>query len=857
MNLIRRLRYLLHQRRHARDLSEEMDFHRSLLEEQIRSRGFSAEEAQYGARRLMGNTTAACEDARRVWISGWVESAYQDVRYAVRSLIKQPSFSMMALTALTLGIGLNISLFTAINAVAFRGWPVPESDRMVKIYGRHPRFGTTNGLSVMTARLYDEHSRTVDGVFVQRRYEVTLNRESGGPQSNASFVSGNYFSTLRVNMAAGRAFGPAEDTLEAPAAVAVISHALWTTRYGSDPAIIGRTIHIDDVPFTVIGVSNPEFRGTSDSVTHVWAPLTSLVLARPNDPSVRTMLTSPQWCCAEVAARLASGVTRQQAQVELNGMFRNGIEGAGPETLDIELAGTALIEADKERQAAPGILLAFAATGSILLLACANVANLLLARSAARQREIAIRVAVGAARARVVRQLLTESILLAATAGGAGLLMAYAVPTMVLRILGQTPPATVMLTPDGSVLVFAIGAAFLAVTGFGLAPALHATRIATSGARVTDRLRMRGPLLGVQVAVSFMLLITASLLLRGVVRAQSLDPGFRTAGITAIKVALPVNSYDGSRQSAFFDDLLRAFGNDTEPAAISALMPFGDASNWTEFKPAGRAAENASVRVQNVTAGYFEVLQMPIIAGRNFTATDKAGNAIIVNEALARRYWSDQDPVGRQVTIGRRVREVVGVVRNSQLTRIGRVDPEYFAPFSRSVEAFVIIDSRRSPAAAAAIRRAEPRATIEPVSLSEQLNRSLDESRAAAQIAGALGLLALTMATVGVYGVVSYSVEQRRKEIGVRMALGAQPNEIVRMILGRNGRPILAGLGAGAALATAASIALESELYGVSRADPVVWGGVLSLLLVAGVAASAMPSHRAARTDPAATLRHD
>jgi len=572
------------------DLAEEIDLHHAMVEEAQRAEGLSEEEAHYAARRLMGNATQAREEARRVWLAAWIESVCQDLRYAARSLLSQPGFTFMALVALVLGIGLNTSLFTAINAVLFRPWDVPHAEEMVRLTLVDPQFGA-GGFPVRGYRFLNEQSHTLAGATLYRGYRVTLDEGSTGQAVSAYFVSANYFDVLQVRMTAGRGFRPEEDIAASPVAVAVLSHRAWKGRYESDPGIVGRTIRVDDVRFTITGVANESFQGTGNAPTDLWAPLSSLRLARPKDPTVSDWLTNPGWCCSEVAARLAPTVTRERAQAELTAVYRRFSEEVKRPSREIMVTGTELLDPKKRQRAAPILVLVLAAVGSILLLACANVSNLLLARAAARQREIAVRVAIGAGRWRVIRQLLTESLLLAGIASGAGLLLAFVLPDLVLRTMGQPLPPTAHLTPDLNVLGYAVGIAVLSAFAFGLAPALRGTRLAVSetmkhqSAHASARFPLRGVLLGVQVAISVVLLVCAGLLLRGVLRARSMDLGFRTEGVSAVELTLPTNTYDDARRQAFLDDLLGQLQGIAggEGVSVSALVPLSDSRNSSDF----------------------------------------------------------------------------------------------------------------------------------------------------------------------------------------------------------------------------------------------------------------------------------
>jgi len=672
-------------------------------------------------------------------------------------------------------------------------------------------------------------------------------------------------------MAAGRGFRPEEDIAASPVAVAVLSHRAWKGRYESDPGIVGRTIRVDDVPFTITGVANESFQGTGNAPTDLWAPLSSLRLARPKDPTVSDWLTNPGWCCSEVAARLAPTVTRERAQAELTAVYRRFSEEVKRPSREIMVTGTELLDPKKRQRAAPILVLVLAAVGSILLLACANVSNLLLARAAARQREIAVRVAIGAGRWRVIRQLLTESLLLAGIASGAGLLLAFVLPDLVLRTMGQPLPPTAHLTPDLNVLGYAVGIAVLSAFAFGLAPALRGTRLAVSetmkhqSAHASARFPLRGVLLGVQVAISVALLVCAGLLLRGVLRARSMDLGFRTEGVSAVELTLPTNTYDDARRQAFLDDLLGQLQGMAggEGVSVSALVPLSDSRNSSDFVVPGMSPQlNPSMEVQQVSPDYFTLLRMPIAAGRPFRPEDRERGAIIVNEALARRYWPGQSPVGQTVKIGHGSPEIIGVVRDSHVYGLGPVRPTFFTPYVASGHTVarpvaLLLPQAIASQAASAIRHAEPRASIEVFPLTDQVDQALGGSRGAARLASALGLLALLLATVGVYGVISYSVEQRRREIGIRMALGARPEEIAGMVLRRNFWAVSIGLVVGLGISVAASTALESQLYGLSRFDSIAYAGVLALMLAAALAASVVPALRAARTDAVTALHHD
>jgi len=624
---------------------------------------------------------------------------------------------------------------------------------------------------------------------------------------------------------------------------------------------------LDGVPFTVIGVAAESFAGTYENRTDVWVPFASWPLVQANDPSAPGLLTDPNRCCVGVAARLRRGVSREQAQAELTVLARQYWIEQKRDPVEIVLTGTAMLDhPERRRRIAPVLAILLTAFGSILLLACANVSNLLLARAAARQREIAVRVAIGAGRWRVIRQLFTESLLLAGIASTVGLLLAYVLPTLALRFMGQNPPTNIRLTPDANVLVYSIGIAVASALAFGLAPAWRGTRISVSdamkrqSAHASPRIPLRGALLAVQVAISVALLMAAGLLVRGLDRARSLDPGFRTEGVTAVQITLPPNAYDLAREAAFYDDLVSRLDASGHGVAVSMLVPLADRHEFTDFN--AKCANRVPVQTQRVSQAYFDVLRIPVVAGRNFLPEDRGRGSILVNETLARLCWDGRNPVGESVTIGRRQREVVGVVRDAQVSGIGQAQPIYFAPFVPDGNlvrgpAALLLPSPMAASAISLLRDMDSRIATEAIPLTEQMNRSLGDTAGVARMAGALGLLALMLATVGVYGVISYSVEQRRREIGVRMALGARPGQVVGLVLRRNARAVAIGLAVGLAIAAGLTVVLKSELYGLSPVDPLAYAGVLTLLLCAGLAASVIPARRAARTDALLALHHE
>jgi putative ABC transport system permease protein len=791
----------------------------------------------------------------------WADGVYKDLRYAAHSLLTQPAFTAMALLALVVGIALNLGFFTAINALWSHPWNVPEPDRVVRAHASNPKAAAGYwGFSLAGVRFLHENSKTIEGAFATRNENVRIVADEVEAAAMATFATGSFFETLHIGIEPGRAFTQDEDNPAAPVAVAVISHWLWTNRYDGEAGAIGSTITVDGVPFTVIGIAARDFDGTDEDRTEVWLPFAALSLMQPTTPS---LFNDPAHCCSELAARLRDGVSRDEAAAELNALFAGYMSDLGLEPSTIVLSGTAMLDDPQRRQGiAPVIAIVFTVFGAVLLLACANVTNLLLARGAARQSEIAVRMAIGAGRGRIVRQLLTEAGLLALVAAAITLPLTYALPRAALRIMGQTLPTNISVAPDINVLFFAIGIATLATLAFGLAPALQTTRtnplaaIKGHGSVTARRSRLRGISLGIQVAVSAALLIAAGLLVRGVDFARDVDFGFRIDGVSAVSVTLPPNVYGPAAEAALFDAALARF-DDATPVGVSFLMPLGERH---EFTGAAGCTNGGFVRTHLVNAAYFNVLQMPLVEGRNFVRTD-TGTAVIVNEAFARSCSEGGSPAGRTQEIGGVQREIVGVVRDAQLHGTGGVDPIVFMPFAPGPvfrgEAVLLLPTPLAERAAATVRELEPRATAAVITMREQVESWLGNTAGLARIAGAIGSLALLLAAVGVYGVFSYHVEQRRREIGVRIALGAKPPQIVRLVVRQNMPALAGGLAAGLVIAGAESIVLRAELHGLSPADPPAFLGVLLVMLLTGVAASILPARRAAQTEANTVLHNE
>jgi predicted permease len=871
-SLLRRLRARIRYRRFDADLMEEIEFHRAMKQREWERAGLTPTEARLMSHRDMGNVTLARERSRGVWIASWLDGLWQDVRYAFRSLRAQSGFTIAACMALVLGLGVNTSLFTAFNAVALRPWSVADPGRVVTAHYVHSSGSGrgTSGFGIAEYRYLRDHARTFSGLIAWRRSGARLGHEEIDRQTPFSFVSGNYFDVLGIRMLYGRGFVPDEDRAGNPQAVAVISHRFWERHFANDAAIIGRTFRVDDVPLMIVGVAPPAFEGTDPPNTQsFWLPLASVQLLSADPAQALSLLTNPNHCCSRLAGRLAPDVTRDQARAELevlSGQFRTQWKDHTLRTDPLVLSGTALL-AQPGVKAEMGLILAlmFTAVMLVLLLASANVGNLLLARALGRQREFAIRLALGASRRRVVRQLLTEGFMLSCCAGTIAVLVAYELPALVVRAAIDDEVSS-GIAPDARVLVFTLGIAALACLLFALAPALKVTQaametlVARREVTRTGR-RLRSALLATQLALSVILLASAGLLVRGVQRAQTRDPGFQVDGVFVVSLAFPGQAYDQARGRAFVSELYTALKADDRfgSVAMTNTIPLGNARNMTSFRlPGEDEKQSRMIQIESVSPEYFTILSIPIIAGRHLDATDRAGGAIAINEAMARRYWPDASPIGQTIVFGDRRREIVGVVRNAYTTGLDTIEPVYYEVTAGGPSTRLLIESQRSDPTAhvqTVVSALDSRVAVQARPLATYRDRSLEASRVVALTVGALGLLALVLASVGVFGVFNYVVNERTREIGIRMAIGARAPQVIRLVLGSTAWATLGGLAGGFLASFVVSRFLSRQLYGVSRLDPTAYAMVATVLTVAAALATWLPAKRATRVDPATALR--
>jgi macrolide transport system ATP-binding/permease protein len=884
--LWRRALFLLRRERFDREMSEEMRFHLEMKVEEYVEGGMTPEEARYAARRRFGNQTLLQEANREVWSFVMIETLLRDVRYAARALVKSPGFALVAVVTLALGIGANTAVFSLANALLLRppeGVSRPEEIVMLGRTLAGSDFGTFSYPDYADCR---DQSASFTDLAAYRDTGLHLNTGESAELLSGMLVSGNYFKALGVGARLGRTLSHEDDGTPGSNPVVVISDAAWRSRFGSDPNIVGRVVTLNNYPFTVVGVAQEGFAGTGvGTATDAWLPLSMYAQADPVFYEKRLEERRISWL--NVIGRLKPGVSPQQAQAEMTTIARR-LEQAYPDMdrgLGIAIAeGLGLQPRSRgEARTTMGMLLAVA--GLVLLIVCANVANLLLARGEARRKEIAVRMALGAGRTRLVRQLLTEALLISLTGGAVGVLLAFWSRGLLLNsnFLTGVSLAAEDLQLDGRVLGFTLLASLATGLIAGLVPALKASdfelhaMLKDRGASGPPRSRFRSALVVCQVALSVVVLVCAGLLVRTLMNAQSVKAGFDADRILLVPIDLAARGYTEERMRLFYQQLaerVRAIPG-VGAASMAVTVPLG--GSWrTGFRAEGQPTTELSAQTDYdiVAPRYFETAGIPVVRGRDFDEQDgpNSPRVVIVGEEFARRFFPGEDPLGKRLSVPRfkgddTYCEVVGVVKDIKYERLTEQPRPYlYEPLSqqRQPSATLFVRSRGGdPSALAgavgrevqALDRAVPIYGIR--TMAERLRDSLTPQRSAATLLAIFGLLALLIASVGLYGVLAYSVGQRQREIGIRMALGATGGDVLNFVFRQGAILIAGGLASGLAVAFAAGRALTSLLYGVSAADPLTYAAVALALIAAALAACYLPARRAAKVDPGVALRYE
>jgi predicted permease len=807
-----------------------------------------------------------------------------DLRYALRVLKNNSGFTTAAVLTLGLGIGLNATVFSLFDALALRPVQLPSGQPAVSVYqdiqgvARSVHGGRTL-FSWAEYQTYRRETQVFNGLAAYMP-EVAVMLGADITPVRGQLTSCNYFSVLGATIAAGRGFTPEECAGDDAGPVLILSDDFWRAKFNADPHILGKTIKLDRLPFTVIGVAAPGFHGTEIVRPSFWAPV-SMQWALDSRQGTQSYMRQTDMSWLALVGRLKPGVSMRQARANMS-VIAEQIDKTEPgRTTTLSIGTVSLLgEPEEHRMALAAGSVLLVAVGLVLLIACSNVANLFLARATARQREIAVRLAMGASRARLVRQLLTESAVIAIAGGVLGTIVALWSATGVARFIGRDPtdtPIALSVGPDLRIFAYALLLVGLTALGFGLVPALQSTRpdlnraLKTGDAETSGgRGRLRQWLVGLQVATCMVLLIVAGLFLRGLNRAETVEPGWQMDGALAVSFDFYREGYTADRAAAFTRDLdarLRALPG-VSIVANASVAPLGQRRDLSGFATPAMA-KRVTTELALVGPDYLASVGLPVLKGRSFTSADAASELplTIVNEAAARRFWPGEDPVGRTIKGYKDTYQVIGVTRDAELSDLSKRHDPYFFILERRADAMnitsVIVRSRAPLSASlllsvrAAAMGVDPDIHVRVAPLRDNVRPYIQASQLLMGLSVGLGVLGLLLASLGIYGTVAFTVARRTREIGIRVALGAYGAQVTRMIVRQAMRPVVIGAAVGTTLCAAVSGLLAPVLFGVGGHDAIAFVGVPALLLIVAVGASYAPARRAVRVNPVEALRAD
>jgi putative ABC transport system permease protein len=811
-----------------------------------------------------------------------MEILLQDIRYAIRTMAKSRGLTAVAVIALALGIGANTAIFSVINAVMIRPLPFKDPDRLAMVWEHNRNRGRAqNVVNPANYKDWQDQNNVFESMAVLFDARYNLTDVDDPEEIPAQRVTTNFFTLLGVNPALGRAFGP-EDEQPGRDAIVVISHGLWKRRFGGDPEVAGKTIKLNGNLFTVVGVMPPDFQFfiKNGSLTGNQPELWSPIVLQPTDRKRSGRFMT-------VVARLKPGVTREQAQAEMNSIG-NALEQQYPEFNKGWGVNVVPLREQLFGEIRTALWVLVGAVGFVLLIACANVANLLLARAASRHKEMALRTALGAGRFRIVRQLLTESVLLAVVGGVLGLLVAMWGVDLLIALSPRDLPSLRGVGLNYQVLGFTLLVSVVTGLIFGVVPALEASRPNLNEALKeggkgagggTGGHRVRDIFVVAEVALALVLLIGSGLMIKSFLRLQSVNPGFNPQNLLTVRLLLPGSKYGEDRQRvAFFRQALSRIESLPGVRSVGAVnfLPFsgsGAATGFTiEGRPAPAPGEKPVVDSRVCDPNYFQAMGIPLISGRTFSEKEatEVSHVVIINQTLARTYFPDEDPIGRRITIEMtnepvpsQIIGVVGDVKHAGLD----VEPKATAywPHPELAYSFMTIVARTEgdPLSLASAVQGEVKALdkdqpIADVRTMEQLlMASVARARFSTLLLSIFAGVALLLAAVGIYGVMSYSVTQRTHEIGIRMALGAQRADVMRLVVGRGMMLASIGIGIGLAAALGLTRVMASLLFAVSATDPLTFGTISLVLAGVALAANLVPARRATKVDPMVALRYE
>jgi predicted permease len=906
-----RLRTLFRRTAVTQEIDQELQFHIEQQMEKYLRAGLTSEQARRRIRLEFGGLTQMKEDCREARGVSFVEHIGQDVRYAMRMFGRTPGFTVVVVMTLALGIGANTAVFSLINAVLLKMLPVKDPEQLVQFSKIQPLYGQNNGFSYPEVERFQRETQIFSGLFAFANLgSVNAEVKGHGEIANGQVVSGNYFSTLGVSAILGRTISPADDQLAGGSSVAVISYKYWRERLAGDPAVVGEKIIVNNYPFTVIGVTPPEFFGLQPGQpVDVSVPLKMIALLRPEYAMRGTpydVLTWPTRSVFAIMGRLRPGVTATTAAVRLEPLFRSAMNdeatGLAGTVLDsprerenrrqsrLQLtAGGRGLAALRERFSKP-LWILMGVVGLLLLIACANVATLLLARAQFRQHEMAARLVLGARRLRLMQQLITESVVLALAGGVLGIVLAFWASGSLMALMKHMgTPIVLSVRPDLSVLGFTLVVSVLTAILFGLIPAWRLVRTDMPSGLVPNmhgagksagRSHTTKALIALQVAASLMLMVGAGLLVRSLQNLKSFYPGFRTDNVLLFDVNGRLLGYTAAQTNALYRRLVDQI--DALPGirrtSFSMDTPFsggfGEATPTIEgYQPASGSAP-LIVGLNALGPHYFEALETPVLLGRDFSGEDGASapKVVIINKRMAHDIFGDTSPIGRRLSIPNFAADkswysIVGVVADARSEDLrGAVRPMVYVPTEQTLlPAGVTFEVRtardastEAPAVLHAVAQVDGRLSLSGMkTLNDQMDDSLVQERLVASLAGLFGILAVLLASVGLYGVMAYTVSRKTNEIGIRMALGSGRIKIAGMILREALLMVLAGLVLGIPAAMATAHLIRSQLYGLGPYDPMTMLFAVTVMTGVAVLACYPPATRAMRIDPMAALRYE
>jgi predicted permease len=875
-----RMRSLFRRNQVESELDEELRFH---FEQQVEANfraGMTRQQALRSARLKFGGLDQVKEECREARGTNFLESLAQDIRFAARMLLRAPGFTIVAILTLALGIGTNVSIFSYVDAWLIKALPFPHCERLVVAKAKDTKKGWT-GDHITPGDFISLRDQTasVAAIAAWESNDYNLTGDGTPERIEGARVSWNFFDTLGIQPVLGRSFAPQEDR---PGAnhVVILSRGLWASRFASDPQIIGRTITVDGESYAVVGVAPANFQFPLMGAANLWTPMAWTDAQRARREGAGYGAVARLRPSSNLAAA-NSELSAMSAQLERQFPATNENEVFFLGTLRDELAANA---------GGDQVLVCFWIVGLILLIACANVSNLMIARASGRAKEIALRSALGATRPRIARQLLTESAILFSLGGAAGVLFGSLGMRAIDRLIPDHSRGFLInyghVELDFLTLGYALGLAFLCGIIFGLAPALQAAKLDLNGALKESAGQLSGSKRGMrtrrifvagEIAIAVLVLISTALLVQSFVRMATADPGFHPAKLITAQVELPKNKYPtGAQIRAFYDQTLermRALPQ-VQSAAVSQVVPFtgsGEFSKiWRADRPAPQPNDTLYSQYAAITPGYFSTMEISLLRGRAFTAADDSASApvVILGDHLARQLWPDSNPVGQQLVLddASHIANIVGVVADVKIFRMTEIPlREVYVPFAQvpSRAAGIVVRSLRVDATLAtsmrdAIWSVDPQQPVSQVDRLDTLIRNaVAPNLVLSELAFFFGLLAIFLGAIGIYGVMAHSVAQRTNEIGIRVALGASPRQVVKLVIGDGLRLAAIGIAAGALLALAVTRSMASILFNVKTSDPIIFTAVAILFTFVAVAACSIPAWRALRVDPTVALRYE